>query len=57
MKTGFRRKLDNLGRVTIPKEYREYFEMKKGEMVAITEVEDGVLISNPEKKKEQEKAE
>ncbi len=49
MKTGFRRKLDKLGRVTIPKEYREYFEMKKGEMVAIIEVKEGVLIFNPEK--------
>ncbi len=49
MKTGFRRKLDKLGRVTIPKEYRKYFQLKEGKMVAIAEVKEGILIFNPEK--------
>ncbi len=49
MKTGFRRKLDKLGRVTIPKEYREYFQLEKEKMVAIIETKDGILILNPEK--------
>lgn len=42
------KKLDTLGRVTIPKEFREFYHL--GEKVTLTETEQGILISNPKYK-------
>ena len=44
---GLVRKIDNLGRVTIPKELRDIFEFKVHEYVEIYATEQGVFIRNP----------
>lgn len=35
MKFSIKRKVDNLGRITIPKDFREYYHMKKHEFVCL----------------------
>ena len=57
MRIGIIRKVDKLGRITIPIELRKFYGFEAGKEVSIIDTDDGVLISNPEKKKEQEKAE
>ena len=47
MRIGIRRKVDNLGRVTIPKEYRDFFHLDSSEEVCMIDTPDGVLITNP----------
>ena len=40
--------VDNLGRIVIPKEYRDRYELKKKAEIIATE--SGILIRNPEYK-------
>lgn len=47
MKFSIKRKVDNLGRITIPKDFREYYHMKKHEFVCLVDTEEGVLLTNP----------
>lgn len=44
---GVVRKMDSLGRVTIPKELRKIFGMIEKEYVEILGTEEGVFIRNP----------
>ena len=44
---GITRKMDNLGRVTIPKEYRRFFKMERNHNVEIIATDDGILIRVP----------
>ena len=44
---GITRKVDNLGRVTIPKEYRRFFKMGRNQNVEIIAMEEGILIRVP----------
>ena len=46
MDTGILKEIDNLGRLVIPKELRERFNLDKE--VEIIATENGVLIRNPE---------
>ena len=41
---GLTRRLDNLGRVTLPQEHRKTLEMKERQEVEIFLLEDGVYI-------------
>ena len=50
MSIGIIRKVDNLGRVVIPKEYRKFFHLEKNEEVCLIDTEDGILIRNPKYK-------
>ncbi len=54
MRVGIRRKLDDLGRITIPKEFRTFYNLSEGQEVAIVDTDEGVLIFNPNKKKEKD---
>ena len=45
IKIGIVKKIDNLGRVTIPKEFRTLYGFDKN--VEVVPNEDGVLIRNP----------
>ena len=45
---GMEKKIDNLGRVTIPKEFRNFYHFDK--IVSLIETEQGILITNPEYK-------
>lgn len=47
MRIGIRRKVDNLGRVTIPKEWRDFYHLDKQEEVCMIDTQDGLLITNP----------
>lgn len=51
MKKGMVRKLDNLGRVVIPKEFRTEMELNCNEEVEIVLVDQAVLITKTGKKK------
>ena len=46
---GITRNMDNLGRVTIPKEYREFFRMAERQRVEILATEEGILIRVPDR--------
>jgi len=52
MRVDIRRKLDDLGRITIPKELRTFYNLNEGQEVAIVDTDEGVLIFNPNKKQE-----
>ena len=54
MRVGIRRNIDNLGRITIPVSFRRSYNLEKGQEVAIVDTDEGVLIFNPNKKKEKE---
>ena len=43
---GIEKKVDDLGRVTIPKEFREFYHLDK--KVTLVETEKGLLITNPQ---------
>ena len=42
---GMEKKVDELGRIVIPKEYREFYHFD--ENVCLVQTERGVLITNP----------
>ena len=42
------KKVDNLGRVTIPKELRDFYHLD--EKVKLIETEQGILLTNPQYK-------
>ena len=44
---GITRKIDHMGRVTLPKEYREFFQMPTGKRVEIFATDEGILIRVP----------
>ena len=44
---GITRKVDHMGRVTLPKEYREFFKMPTGKRVEIFATDEGILIRVP----------
>lgn len=44
---GIVRKVDSLGRVTLPKELRRLFHLEKNVLVEILATEHGILIRNP----------
>ncbi|MBR2884767.1 MAG: AbrB/MazE/SpoVT family DNA-binding domain-containing protein [Clostridia bacterium] len=54
MRVGIRRNIDNLGRITIPVSFRRSYGLEKGQEVAIADTDEGVLIFNPNKKKEKD---
>ncbi len=47
MRVGFHRKVDNLGRITIPKEYREFYHLDEQDTICLIDTKDGLLITNP----------
>ena len=48
MQIGIKRKIDNLGRIVIPKELRTFYQFMKYDEVEVVAVENGVLIRKPE---------
>ena len=46
MPIGVEKRLDDLGRVVIPKELREFYHLD--EKVTLVETEKGLLITNPQ---------
>ena len=50
MRIGMRKKVDNLGRVTIPKEYRDFYNLNATDEVCLVETTEGLLITNPKYK-------
>lgn len=44
---GITRKIDHMGRVTLPKEYRDFFKMPTGKRVEIFATDEGILIRVP----------
>ena len=47
MRVGMLKKVDNLGRITIPKEYREFYHLNERDVVCLVDTDKGVLITNP----------
>lgn len=54
MRVGIRKKVDNLGRITIPISFRRSYGLEEGEEVSIIDTDEGVLIFNPNKRKEKD---
>lgn len=50
MNVGIIRKVDNLGRITIPKEYRKFYHFEENEPICIVDTPEGVLLTNPKYK-------
>lgn len=50
MQFGILKKVDDLGRVTIPKEYRDFYRLDANEPVCVVAMQDGILITNPKYK-------
>lgn len=44
---GIIRNMDALGRITIPKGFRQVFHMEKNKPIEILATDDGVLLRNP----------
>ena len=47
MVIGITRKIDTLGRITLPKELRNFFKMNDGDYVEIVATQGGILIKLP----------
>lgn len=50
MRVGMIRKIDNLGRITIPKEYRDFYHMNEQESIYLIDTPEGLLLTNPKYK-------
>lgn len=50
LRIGMIRKIDNLGRVTIPKEYRDFYHMNEQDSICLIDTPDGLLLTNPKYK-------
>ena len=50
MRVGIRKKVDNLGRVTIPKEYRDFYNLNSENEVCLIDTTEGLLLTNPKYK-------
>lgn len=44
---GIVRKIDSLGRVTLPKEFRRVFKLDKNDEIEILATDDGILLRVP----------
>lgn len=44
---GIVRKVDSLGRITLPKELRRLFKLNKDDEIEILAIEDGILLRIP----------
>lgn len=44
---GVTRRIDNLGRITIPSEIRKSYQLEKNDAVEIIGTEDGILLHVP----------
>ena len=49
-RVGMMRKVDNLGRIVIPKEYRDFYHLNHNDEVFIVDTTEGLLITNPKYK-------
>lgn len=47
MVIGITRKIDTLGRITLPKELRNFYKMNDGDYVEIVATQGGILIKLP----------
>lgn len=45
---GITRNVDNLGRIVIPKELRDFFKIDKGTQMEVIGTNEGILIRFPE---------
>ena len=45
-RVGIKRQVDKLGRIVIPKEYREFYHLDYNDEVFIVDTKDGLLITN-----------
>ncbi len=50
MRVGMLIKVDKLGRIVIPKEYREFYHIDRNGKVCLVDTIDGLLIRNPKYK-------
>ncbi len=50
MRVGMQITIDKLGRIVIPKEYREFYHIDKEDKVCLIDTPDGLLITNPKYK-------
>ena len=50
MGIGMKAKIDDLGRIVIPKQYRDFYHLNNEEGIFVTATKEGVLISNPQYK-------
>ena len=50
MRIGMLVNVDKLGRIVIPKEYREFYHFDKKDKVCLIETTEGLLITNPKYK-------
>lgn len=46
-RVGIKRQVDKLGRIVIPKEYREFYHLDYNDEVFVVDTKDGLLITNP----------
>ena len=45
---GIIRKVDNLGRIVIPKEIRKFYQINANEEIEIVTTPDGIILRKPE---------
>ncbi len=50
MSVGIQKKIDNLGRITLPKEYRDFYHMEPETTVCVKGTPEGLLITHPKYK-------
>ena len=50
MSVGMIIKVDNLGRIVIPKEFREFYHIEKNGKACLIDTMEGLLITNPKYK-------
>ena len=57
MRFGMKKSIDNLGRLVIPKNMRDYYGITLNDKVILVTTEDGILITKCSKGEENEKNE
>lgn len=47
MRVGMKVKVDKLGRIVIPKKYRNFYHLTNEDEVFLIDTKEGILITNP----------
>ena len=57
MKFSVKKTIDTLGRIVIPKNLREYYEIQLGDELALIPTDEGILLIKPNDTKPRDKKE
>ena len=56
MRIAVKRRIDEFGRLVVPKDYREYYGIEEGDLIEFIATDEGIIIRKAEKQPPKEKS-